>query len=68
MGELRAGLVGRRYHVVLNPTRLGGHASGLIACDGDNWANAECKLSQIPDILRCQRNGCRQRWPSDEVK
>jgi hypothetical protein len=41
-----------------------GNDDGYALCDGSplDWAAAR-PLSQIPDVVRCKKRGCKQHWP-----
>jgi hypothetical protein len=62
----------RRYHVVVGD---GVDGEGMAACRPDQKMNGHgipltsiIAAEDVPVILRCQRSGCRQRWPKSTPK
>lgn len=51
---------GRRYHICRDD---GGSRCGLPMLN----ETTRCPAEQVSSVLRCQRNGCRQAWPTEEV-
>jgi hypothetical protein len=55
---------GRRYHIAVPHPK---HDTLLTAaCDRHTWlsSSAQCAVTEVGVPLRCQRRGCKSRWPA----
>lgn len=63
-GGHRTGAWGPKFHVSIDHPRLG---ESWSACGTAFLIDGGEELKDIPLYQRCQRRGCKERWPSPEV-